>query len=441
MRQPLSRLLRNWFAWLMALVLVASLAIWFSMRVTLPKKIRIGTAISGGLYYEEGLRVAAALRLRRPNHEVRVVETSGSRANAERLRAGTLDVAIVQAGSVSLSELAIVTPLHHDVVHVIVRKELLDNPAAKERIDSISDFAGRQVIVGLPGSGMQHSAREVLEHYNVWETAQVQEVHFPELLNDPDKKYAGAIVTSGVENEDIRLVLETGEFGLLPLDAKALSKRFRHFQYYEIPKNLWPPVPPEPIPTVTTSALVVVHKDASPQLVTLLLDSIFEDSMPQHFSTMFLPQQARDLSPARLHPVTRRYHDPFGRYGMAHLVLEGLAAGKELLFALGAAIYLIWDRWRRLKERENRELVKAQKNRLDAYLERTLDIERVQMDVVDPQRLQKFLDDVTEIKLQALEKLTHEDLRGDRAFAIFLMQCANLISKIQLKIINYTKNI
>ena len=54
--------------------------------------------------------------------------------------------------------------------------------------------------------------------------------------------------------------------------------------------------------------------------------------------------------------------------------------------------------------------------------------------VVD--ELQDFLDKVTEIKLAALTQLTHEELRSDQAFSIFLLQCANLISKIQLKILN-----
>ena len=63
----------------------------------------------------------------------------------------------------------------------------------------------------------------------------------------------------------------------------------------------------------------------------------------------------------------------------------------------------------------------------------TVRIERAQMESHDQTELEKFLDEVTRIKLEALDELTHEDLRGDRMFQIFLMQCANLISKIQAK--------
>lgn len=35
-----------------------------------------------------------------------------------------------------------------------------------------------------------------------------------------------------------------------------------------------------------------------------------------------------------------------------------------------------------------------------------------------------------------VQEFTEEELRGDQAFSIFLTQCANLISKLQLKIIS-----
>ena len=438
MRRPLTRIVRNWLTWLMALVLVVSLAVWFFTRETLPRPIRIGTGVVGGLYYEEGQLIAEALD-RRTRSRAQVEQSTGSVENCRRVRDGEIDVAIVQAGAGSLDQLAIVTPLHRDVVHLFVRRELLDEANGQPNVSSASHLAGRSVVVGLPESGMQESARDVLRHYGVEKHADLYELHFTELLHDEERKYAAAIVTTGIENDDVQSVLNAGEFGLLRLDAEALAKRYRHFEPYDIPKNFWPPVPRHNVPTVAASALVVVREDASSHLVELLLDAIYEDNLPAQFPTMFLQQQAKDLLPARLHPITRRYHDPFGRYGVLHTVLEGLAAGKELLFALGAAFYLVWDRWRRLKEGENQEAIRAQKNHLDAFLDRTLAIEREQMKVTDPRELQGFLDDVTTIKLEALSLLTHEDLRGDRTFAIFLMQCANLISKIQLKIINYTR--
>jgi len=45
-----------------------------------------------------------------------------------------------------------------------------------------------------------------------------------------------------------------------------------------------------------------------------------------------------------------------------------------------------------------------------------------------------MLNQVTQIKLMALEELTHEELRGDRVFLIFVTQCSNLINTLQQKI-------
>lgn len=434
-----TRLIRNWFAWLMALVLVGSLAFWLLTRVTTPSRLRIATGQQGGLYHSEGEKIVEALA--RLGQQAEVVATSGSLENAALILDRDADVhaAIVQSGAAPLREMAIVTPLHREVVHVLVRRELFDATDERPTVRSVSDLAGLRVIVGMPDSGMQSSARQVLAHYNVPDDGNFQQTHFTALLDEDEEPADAAIITSGIESSDLRRVLGTGRFGLLPLDAEALAKRYRHFEPYEIPRNYWPPEPRAAITTVATSALVVVQEDSSPELVALLLEAIFDEHLPEQFATMFSPQQAQQMNPARLHPVTRRYHDPFGRYGVMHTVLESLAAGKELLFALGAAVYLAWDRWRRLNERERQAMISEQKERLDVYLDQTLEVERKQMDAVDPEQLQELLDQVTEIKLRALDKLTHEDLRGDRTFSIFLMQCANLISKIQLKLISASK--
>ena len=58
------------------------------------------------------------------------------------------------------------------------------------------------------------------------------------------------------------------------------------------------------------------------------------------------------------------------------------------------------------------------------------------METTDIDTLKSYLDRVTEIKLEALTRFTQEELRSDQSFEIFLLQCGNLISKIQMKIQN-----
>lgn len=136
------------------------------------------------------------------------------------------------------------------------------------------------------------------------------------------------------------------------------------------------------------------------------------------------------------HPISHKYFHPADDIGFMANVMETLAAGKELLFAIGAGIYLAWRRWRLLKERETEVALSAQKEHLDRFLARTLRIEKAQMKSDDVPELYELLNQVTDIKLQVLHEFTEEELRGDHVFRIFLTQCANLINKIQLKIIS-----
>jgi len=123
--------------------------------------------------------------------------------------------------------------------------------------------------------------------------------------------------------------------------------------------------------------------------------------------------------------------------GLLANFMESIAAVKELLFAVAAGLYLLWVRLVALRKREEKIRLHQQRERLDELLDDTVRIERAQMDTKDPEKLESYLIDVTHTKLKALEELTHEDLRGDTKFSIFLMQCANLIRKIQGKLDQY----
>jgi hypothetical protein len=82
------------------------------------------------------------------------------------------------------------------------------------------------------------------------------------------------------------------------------------------------------------------------------------------------------------------------------------------------------------------EFYSKQRDRLDWFRSETLLVEQSQMDASDVDELQEYLAKVTTIKLEALQALTEAEMRGDQAFSIFLDQCASLINKIQLRIMD-----
>lgn len=425
-----TKTLGRWLTGAMVAVLVVSLAIWFAGRETFPRTIVVATGEEGGLYFALGTELQGSLH-RRLGRSPEVLATAGSVQNVELLKRDEAQLAIVQGGAVALDELTVITPLYPELVLIIVRKD--------RNIEAMPDLLGRNVALGREGSGMRASAVGLLARFRIGsEEFGMNDLYFKHLLDTPDLD--AAIVTTGIENRDVNDVLETNDFELLPvLDTTAVEMRDPYFRRMEIPPGLFserPAVPREPTPTLATTAYLVCRADAHPDLVDAALAAIHEENLRLRVPTLIPRHEAARWVSTRLHPEAQRYFNPSDDIGYLANVMESLAAGKELLFALGAGIYLLWHRWRRLRDKENQEIIRRQKERLDRSLEETLRIESAQMNTTDIAKLQTYLDDVTRIKLKALHEFTEEELRGDRSFSIFLTQCANLISKIQLKIVS-----
>jgi hypothetical protein len=222
------------------------------------------------------------------------------------------------------------------------------------------------------------------------------------------------------------------------LDADAISVRYPYFEPFTIPRGMYseaPAQPPKPVATVTTMSFLAARSDADDILVEETLACLYEQFPPSSFPAVVPPGEAATWSTVPLHSAARTFHDPYKGLGLLADFMDSLAGIKELLFAFGAGLYLLWLRWKRIKEQELRAQVARQKKRLNELIDETARIERAQMFSQDPVELKRYLDEVTFIKLRGLREMSHEDLRGDRMFSIFLMQCANLIRKIQGKLI------
>lgn len=430
MARTTTKTIRNWATWIVVFAFVISLGVWILGRDTLPRTIRIATGEEKGLYHQLG--DALKLPLMEQTHRHVVVETTeGSVENLQRLFSGDVSLAVVQGGSVPMDYVSVVTPLFPELVSIIVRKE--------SNIEKIVDLAGKNVSLGLEGSGNRKSALRVLDHFGIGEAELGHNTLYFKRLLDDGSTLDAAIVTAGIGHSDLAEVLGTDEFELLPIvDAAAIETLDPFFRSAELPRGIFaedPPVPAEATPTIATTAYLVTRNDAADGLVSATLASVHEGSLRLEIPTLILRQEATSRVPTRFHPVAQRYFNPSDNIGYMANVMESLAAVKELLFALGAGMYLVWLRWRGLKRKETQEAISRQKEHLDVLLEETLRIEEMQMRTNDVEELRSLQDKVTQIKLKVLHEFTEEELRGDRAFTIFLTQCADLINKLQLKMI------
>jgi hypothetical protein len=318
-------------------------------------------------------------------------------------------------------------------VFVIVR--------ADRDIQGIRDLAGRNVALGDPKSGSRESATKVLEHFDV-DVGGLgkKDATYTQFANDPS--IDAAIVTAGIRHRGLFAMLGSDAFRLLPIKTAAALEMTSPFYYSaEIPAGLFAAAPSmlpgENLTTVATTAYLVAGEgaDLPNQVIIAALEAIHEESLRLTIPSLISRADAMQYVPTKLYLVAYRYFNPTDDIGHLAAVMESLAATKELMFALGAGLYLLWLRWRQLREREANEAIRRQKDRLDRFLNQTLQIEQAQKKTDDARQLREYLDQVTQIKLRALRELTEEELRGDQAFAIFLAQCANLISKMQFKIL------
>ena len=425
--------IRNWATIAVVTFVVAAVILWFIRTDRLPRKIRIATGAEQGMYTTIGKAMSPGVA-KRTKRSVNVVLTEGSRQNLGKLKAKEVELAIIQGGSVPMDDLTVIAPLVPEFIFVICRKS--------SKMQSFTDLKGKKVALGTTGSGSRSSALDVLRHFNIPHNALLHNKKpFQVLLKD--SSYEAAIATAGIQHTDIRKLLADPRFELMPIDsAAAVDVLEPHLRAVQIPAGMFrrePAYPSKPMTTLATTAYLVARKDVQDALVRSAVEAIYTDGLRNQLPTLIKQQEVNDWVPTRLHPAANRYFNPSDDIGQVANVMESLAATKELLFALGAGIYLLWLRWRRLKEQETAELISVQKERLDDYLEETLEIERAQLATNDVAELTKYLEQVTDLKLKTLHEFTEEQLRGDQAFSIFIDQCAALINKIQLKIIANSK--
>ena len=98
---------------------------------------------------------------------------------------GSVHLGMYQGGTVDQGSTVVVAPLYREVVHVLVKKEVL--AAAKyggvrptcDMLRELLVVDGNEVYAGSSNSGMRYSAQEILSHYGI----HAKEVNFVEAQN------------------------------------------------------------------------------------------------------------------------------------------------------------------------------------------------------------------------------------------------------------------
>lgn len=292
-------------AMLMLIVLIpflaaGSLTIYHLQRQRMPDRIRIAGGLDGGVYSdvsrEIGRRLQEATKV-----PTEVIPTNGSIDNRQRLLGYEIDMAPIQAGAMTGSELRVAAPLFYEAVHILVR-----SGAAVEDIDQLP---GHQVAVGPQGSGSRLAAEYVFDSLEL--TPDVMPRHvipWPELSDDSGPDVAVICVGRG---SSLVADLLAKEWKLLPLDnAVAIALQHPSLRPMRIEASDYPnldlDLPPEGISTVGTIAFLAVRADTPDILVTETLKVLYQP--PPLLTGMISRRNAAEWQGLSLHRAARAFY-------------------------------------------------------------------------------------------------------------------------------------
>jgi len=193
-------------------------------------------------------------------------------------------------------------------------------------------------------------------------------------------------------------------------------------------------MPFAPVETVASGAQLLTRADADSRLVEAVTEIVLDKNFARENDLKKL-FESKDLEFAKarpefpIHEGARSYYDPAFDI---HLI-ESWEASYSLVVSILIGTFLGVGWVRRRKSRTTA-------HRLDRYMQSLLKIERHQVSLdrerrmEDAESLQELLDEVTELRQEALREFTAHELTEDRAANCFIRMCHALSHKINAKL-------
>ena len=255
--------------------LLATVVAWWFLPPSLPNIVRLGTGPVDGHYARFGDALRAEVR--EQGIELELVTTAGSAENIRLLLDNEIDVALVQSGNMSdaqAAQLVSIATVFYEPVLIVERADW-----------NSGHIQGWRIAIGLPGSGSNILARDLLRDQGVREGVPAG-TQFIEIGSEQavEALRAGQ-VDSGIFVTSLYLPwvdslftdpgLRVTNFAL----AEAFSRHYRYLQPIVIPAgliNLRDEIPPNDIELIATTASLVTRPNVHSALIPLLIASARE---------------------------------------------------------------------------------------------------------------------------------------------------------------------
>ncbi len=423
------KILRAVFPFIIAgFIIIAGAYAYQKIRPKLPERLVIKTASLGGVYHqiaENGLKPFFAQR----GVEVVVESTNGSLENLEHLEKGEADLVFFQSGSGGESR-------HARVVSALFTEYTLFIVPKNSKIQNVKDLRGKRVDVGAPGSGSEIISWLILQHNGISRNDITPLfMTFRQMVEAFEKNFIdAAFATEGLNSVIIRDLLRTGKYRLLPVEgAIAIQELNMAVAPATLAAGMFGnnTIPPADLPTLGLKSLLL-YRDGAPLGLVLALDDLIFNS---NFTRDMGLRELAEIDDFATHNVEFSLHKwapqrwkriPIG-------TLSAIAEAAGFLVFLGTLFVGYWV----LRIRKLRHVWQRQKDHLDEYFDRVMQIEKEQKEVEDPKILRQFLRRVTECKHEVLRQYTAEQFQGDVGLMVFILECYSVATKLQLKMLLY----
>ena len=424
------------------LVALALGLLLYQMSTRVPSKVVIAAGPAGGNYYQLSNEIAKRLE-DQLGTEVEVLESRGALDNLHRIQDGVVDFALYQPDTArgtnedeSPDSAAFVANLYSEVLHIFA--------APNSGIEKAGDLKGKKVAIGSQESGDFAINKTLLEHLGIGlddiEKVDVVYQDIPDLLRSGELD--AACMAGGLHSPAFVETARVPGVKLIPVpfaDAMALH----HVSTFptNIPAGFYrtaPPVLPESeIKTVSRRAKLLTRPDAPTVLVEAVTNVVMDEHFQRSNELHELFDQGKAFAMANpefpIHAGAEHIYNPALKPLLNPDFVEATEGLRSFFFSLLVAGWLLarWLRDRRLKQDEHE---------LDRFVRLVLEIERRQLGLDedelgnDVEKLQILLDEVTQLRQEALGEFNAHSMNEDPSVACFVQMCHALSNKINAKL-------
>ncbi|MEJ8851804.1 TAXI family TRAP transporter solute-binding subunit [Variovorax rhizosphaerae] len=279
---------RHLLLWGVAIAVLTAL-IWAVVRFVSPappRSLIMSTGVTDGAYHRFGQHYKDILQANGIDLQLRA--SSGGVENLQRLNDGSVQVAFAQGGTGLLTldydALPSATPLRS--LATVAYEPVWIFTHTLDLSKGLGALAGKRTAIGVPGSGNNKVALQLLAVYGVVTDGNQPAADGTTFIHDGGlavvdmlarREIDAAIIISAPQAPAIQRLLSDGSMHLAALEhVEGLARRFPYFRPVVLKRGSVDPqrdMPPNDIELLATTANLVVRDELHPALSYLLLEA------------------------------------------------------------------------------------------------------------------------------------------------------------------------